>query len=149
MSTSAHWLEARTAIEGAFSTAWAAATVVLFENTKTEPPKSTAYVTLTILTGGEAEYASLGNPPRRRYRGVVIVRCFVPGGTGSAAVEGLVGNAEEVFFNPATGVGREISSGAHGQIVFDEPPSREPAGPTNGFYAVIVSAPFYRDQQGA
>lgn len=148
MPTSNHWLDQRKAIEGAFAAANVAATV-LYENTKQKPPSASEYVQLTILTGSDAEYASVGSPPRRRYRGVVLVRCFVPEGTGSAAGETLATTAEEVFFNAATGVGKEIASGANGRIVFDKPPTREIAGNVGGFYSIILNAQFYRDQQGA
>lgn len=148
MPTSNHWLDQRKAIEGAFAAASVASTV-LYENTTQKPPTSTAYCQLTIITGSDAEYASLGSPPRRRYRGVVLVRCFVPAGTGSAAAETMATTAEEVFFNATTGVGKEFASGANGRIVFDKPPTREVAGNVGGFYSIILNAEFYRDQQGA
>lgn len=127
----------RVAIEGRFAANYTA-TPIKYANKKFEPPKTTAWVALTILTG-IGRQASLGaSNPLHRFTGVIQIDVFAPEDTGTATARGHADTIGDIYRR------QQFSYSSSGTITCDTPYITD-RGIENGWHRLVVSIPYRRD----
>jgi len=87
----------RVVIESAFSTSWATATPIAWENVAYEPTPSTQFVSLRILPSN-VNRRNIGQANALyRYFGIVEIVIYVPKNTGMATAYDLADRAIAIF----------------------------------------------------
>lgn len=129
----------RNAIESRFTTNYAAATPVQYENIDFAQPSEAAWVSLRILSG-DGNQVSIGTARQvDRFAGIIQVDIYTPenGGTNAARV---IGDSVFTIFNRA-----QFSTGDSGTITCRTPGYRS-LGVANGWYHAVVSVAYQRDR---
>jgi len=126
-------------IETHFLTEWTTTTKIRWDNVKWDnPAEDPSWVALTIITD-EADQISLGDNPRYRFPGMVIVQVFVKEGTGTGVVNQLADQVVEAFRL------RTLGTAPTGFVKFQTPWKRR-EGVKNGWFQMNVFAPYQRDE---
>ena len=126
--------DAQKAIETRFTTQWAAATEVAYDNVVYTPGSTVVeWVRLNVLTG-ISTVASLGGATNLyRSVGVVVVQVFVKEGEGARKALLLADTVAAIF------------RGIQADGVLYRAPSIDRIGPSDGWYQINVNIPFQWD----
>ena len=124
----------RQAIESRFTTQWASATNIAYDNVDYTPTPDQAFVTLRILPDGSVQ-ASLGDSPLFRHPGIIIVGVFVSQGQGTKIARDFADTAMAIFRSAP------VFSG-----ILCRAPYMEVIGEKEGWYQIDVIVPFQRDE---
>ncbi len=126
----------RAAIESRFTTAWADATKIKYENVTFVQPKNVDYVAITIKNGRGSQ-DSLGETSLNRYPGMIAIQIFSPEGTGTASAKILEAAAGAIF-------NRAEFTTTDSDVITCDVPSIIGGGTKDGWYQLNVRIPFRR-----
>ena len=122
------------AIEAKFTTDWASATPIAYDNVQYKPTPGTNYVQLEIHTG-EGQRASLGDTYTERSVGIISINIFTAINTGTRSGRTLADTAAAVFRGWAT------------SEIICRTATITRLGAVGEWFVTNVSVPFYRDEQ--
>lgn len=136
----AGFADEREAIEGRFTTNWAAATPVKWENVEFVTPRNKEWVALSIHPTDAKQITLQGpNDGINRYSGQIVIELFAPDGEGTETVKVLADTAAGIF-RRAT-----FSTGSSGLIRCRIPWFQQVGRNEAGNYQINVIVPFIRD----
>lgn len=130
------YADERAAIENRFSVAWAATTLVKYENVEFQEPQNTSWVALTIINAGGVPL-SLSVGETERHEGIIIVQIFTPKDKGTQTGRALADTVSAIFRMV------KFSSGDSGTIIC-KVPSIATVGVREGWHQINMRIPFTR-----
>lgn len=122
----------RGAVESYLTAAWSA-TPIAYENVAFTPPPDGRYLRIALRPRA-TEVIGMGQPPRHRTSGEILVRCVVPKGVGSAEALSMADEIAALFRHRVIGGASTRAASV----------SLDGAGPDA--YEAVVSIPFWRDE---
>lgn len=108
-------------------------TEVEYENQNKDTSNLDEWTRFRVFNAG-GKQVSLGNNPRFRYRGLVVVQVFIRDGIGVGRAKTLADLVDPIFRNTVLG---EIHFGV---------PEASKLGVTDGWYGLNVDCPYYREE---
>lgn len=129
----------RVAIEGRFAANYSN-TVIKYENIPFTEPVDTAWVTLTILSGGgNVDSIGTGDSRLERFSGVIQIDIYVPEDGGTKTARDIADLVHAIFDNV------QFSSGSSGTIT-TRVPSYSTLGIEGGWHHSVVSVAYHRSK---
>ena len=129
----------RVAVEAKMAAEYSS-TTVQYENIPFSQPTDTAWVSLTILSGG-GNVDSIGSGTGRleRFSGVIQIDIYVPEDGGTKAARDIADLVHAIFDN------KQFSSGSSGTIT-TRVPSYSTLGVEGGWHHSVVSVAYHRSK---
>ena len=124
----------RAAIEAKFTTGWAGATPIAYENVKYTPVAGTAFVSLDIVPAGSNQI-TLGDSPLYRHGGAISIGIYTPKWQGTKIAKDYADAAAAIFRNANAFSG-----------ILCRAPYMDVVGEKDGWYKINVIVPFQRDE---
>jgi hypothetical protein len=122
----------------AFVAAWGSSGPYVFDNEDFEPPTDAVWARVAVRHSGAGQ-ETLGGPGNRKFerRGAVITQVFVPQGTGTTVLSGLLAAVRGTF----EGVTLAGTTVRFGDVVVRE------NGPDGSWFMSTVEAQFTYDEK--